>query len=225
MEKILVIDDNEDILRLVSKILIKNHYFVDCKNNIDDFHISKFKGYDLILLDVMLGTDYDGFDICRKIREEIVTPIVFLTAKNEEEDLLQGFEVGGDDYIKKPFSPNELLARVQAHIRRDCRKEKEEKVLVSGNINIYLDEKAIYICDKKLEFTKKEFDLIYLLANNPNKVFSQEDIYERIYDFDSDALYRGIAEFVYQIRKKFKKTGINPIKTIRGIGYKWDTEK
>lgn len=225
MEKILVIDDNEDILRLVSKILIKNHYFVDCKNNIDDFHISKFKGYDLILLDVMLGTDYDGFDICRKIREEIVTPIVFLTAKNEEEDLLQGFEVGGDDYIKKPFSPNELLARVQAHIRRDYRKEKEEKVLVSGNINIYLDEKAIYICDKKLEFTKKEFDLIYLLANNPNKVFSQEDIYERIYDFDSDALYRGIAEFVYQIRKKFKKTGINPIKTIRGIGYKWDTEK
>ncbi len=225
MEKILVIDDNEDILRLVSKILIKNHYFVDCKNNIDDFHISKFKGYDLILLDVMLGTDYDGFDICRKIREEIVTPIVFLTAKNEEEDLLQGFEVGGDDYIKKPFSPNELLARVQAHIRRDYRKEKEEKVLVSGNINIYIDEKAIYICDKKLEFTKKEFDLIYLLANNPNKVFSQEDIYERIYDFDSDALYRGIAEFVYQIRKKFKKTGINPIKTIRGIGYKWDTEK
>lgn len=225
MEKILVIDDNEDILRLVSKILIKNHYFVDCKNNIDDFQISKFKGYDLILLDVMLGTDYDGFDICRKIREEIVTPIVFLTAKNEEEDLLQGFEVGGDDYIKKPFSPNELLARVQAHIRRDYRKEKEEKVLVSGNINIYIDEKAIYICDKKLEFTKKEFDLIYLLANNPNKVFSQEDIYERIYDFDSDALYRGIAEFVYQIRKKFKKTGINPIKTIRGIGYKWDTEK
>lgn len=225
MKKILVIDDNKDILNLIYKILTKNNYFVDCKNDVTNLQISNFKGYDLIILDIMLGINYDGFDICKKIRKEILTPIIFLTAKNQEEDLLKGFFVGADDYITKPFSPNELLARINAHIRRDLRKENQKNILISENINIYIDEKSIYIHDKKLEFTKKEFELIYLLAKTPNKIFSQEEIYENIYDLDSYALYRGISEFVYQIRKKFKTTGINPIKTIRGLGYKWEIEK
>lgn len=225
MKKILVIDDNEDILRLVQKILSKNDYFVDCKKEIEGKSIDKFKGYDLILLDVMLGIDYDGFDICNKIRKDILTPIVFLTAKTSDEDLLKGFEVGGDDYIKKPFSPRELLARVDAHIRRDERKEERRDILISSNINIYVDEKSIYIMDEKLELTNKEFALVYLLASNPNKIFSQEEIYDRIYNLDSDSLQRGISEFVYQIRKKFKDVNINPIKTVRGIGYKWEIKE
>lgn len=222
MKKILVVDDNEDILNLVTKILTKNNYVVDCKVEIEYEDISQFKGYDLILLDVMLGIDYDGFDICQKIRNEILTPIVFLTAKTSDEDLIIGFEVGADDYIKKPFSPKELLARVEAHIRRDGRKEERRDILISGSINIYKDEKAIYVLDKKIEFTNKEFELIKLLAENPNKIFSQDEVYDKIYSIDSDALQRGISEFVYQIRKKFKEVNINPIKTIRGMGYKWE---
>ncbi len=138
MKKILIVDDNEDILKLVTKILTKNNYLVDCKVEIESEDIGKFKGYDLILLDVMLGINYDGFDICRKIRNEILTPIVFLTAKTSDEDLLIGFEAGADDYIKKPFSPRELLARVEAHIRRDERKEEKQNILTSGSINIYI---------------------------------------------------------------------------------------
>ncbi|MGP1440549.1 MAG: response regulator transcription factor [Treponema sp.] len=221
MKKILVVDDNEDILNLVTKILTKNNYVVDCKVEIEYEDISQFKGYDLILLDVMLGIDYDGFDICQKIRNEILTPIVFLTAKTSDEDLIIGFEVGADDYIKKPFSPKELLARVEAHIRRDERKEERRDILISGSINIYKDEKAIYVMNKKIELTNKEFELINLLAENPNKIFSQDEVYDKIYSIDSDALQRGVSEFVYQIRKKFKEVNINPIKTVRGMGYKW----
>lgn len=225
MKKILVVDDNEDILNLVTKILTKNNYVVDCKVEIEYEDISQFKGYDLILLDVMLGIDYDGFDICQKIRNEILTPIVFLTAKTSDEDLIIGFEVGADDYIKKPFSPKELLARVEAHIRRDERKEERRDILISGSINIYKDEKAIYVMNKKIELTNKEFELINLLAENPNKNFSQDEIYDKIYSIDSDTLQRGISEFVYQIRKKFKEVNINPIKTVRRMGYKWEIEE
>lgn len=225
MKKILVVDDNEDILNLVTKILTKNNYVVDCKVEIEYEDISQFKGYDLILLDVMLGIDYDGFDICQKIRNEILTPIVFLTAKTSDEDLIIGFEVGADDYIKKPFSPKELLARVEAHIRRDERKEERRDILISGSINIYKDEKAIYVMNKKIELTNKEFELINLLAENPNKIFSQDEVYDKIYSIDSDALQRGVSEFVYQIRKKFKEVNINPIKTVRGMGYKWEIKE
>lgn len=221
MKKILVVDDNKDILNLVTKILTKNNYLVDCKEEIEYENIDQFKGYNLILLDVMLGIDYDGFDICQKIRNEILTPIVFLTAKTSDEDLTTGFKIGADDYIKKPFSPKELLARVEAHIRRDERKEERRDILISGSTNIYKDEKAVYVMNKKIELTNKEFEVINLLAENPNKIFSQDEIYDKIYSIDSDTLQRGVSEFVYQIRKKFKEVNVNPIKTIRGMGYKW----
>lgn len=221
MKKILVIDDNEQILRLIKRILVKNDYNVDCRTSLDLENLDILKGYNLILLDVMLGVDYDGFDICRIIRDEILTPIIFITAKTTEEDLLEGFSAGGDDYIKKPFTPNELLARVDAHIRREDRKKEQRDIIVSGDINIYKDEKVVCVREEKIELTNKEFAIIELLATNPNRVFTQEQIYDRIYDLDSDSLYRGISEFVYQIRNKFKKLDINPINTVRGVGYKW----
>ncbi|MDO5021996.1 MAG: response regulator transcription factor [Eubacteriales bacterium] len=224
MKKILVIDDNEEILQLIKRILIKNDYIIDCKTSLNPNNLDILKGYSLILLDVMLGTNYDGFDICRKIRDEILTPIVFITAKTTEEDLLEGFSAGGDDYIKKPFTPNELLARVNAHIRREDRKDEQRDLIVYGDINIYKDEKVVYVREEKIELTNKEFAIIELLATNPSRVFTQEQIYDRIYDYDSDSLYRGISEFVYQIRNKFKKLDINPITTVRGIGYKWKIE-
>lgn len=225
MKKILVIDDNEQILRLIKRILVKNDYNVDCKTSLDLENLDILKGYNLILLDVMLGVDYDGFDICRIIRDEILTPIIFITAKTTEEDLLEGFSAGGDDYIKKPFTPNELLARVDAHIRREDRKKEQRDIIVSGDINIYKDEKIVCVREEKIELTSKEFAIIELLATNPNRVFTQEQIYDRIYDLDSDSLYRGISEFVYQIRNKFKKLDINPINTVRGVGYKWKTKE
>lgn len=221
MKKILVIDDNEDILDLIYRILTKNGYLVDKKKQIDINNLLILKNYDLILLDVMLGTEYTGFDICSIIRNSVKIPIIFLTAKTSENDLLEGFNVGGDDYIKKPFSPNELLARVDAHLRRDDRMHECREKISFDNITIYSDEKSVYYMDDKICFTKKEFEIIYLLASNHNKIFSQEEIYDKIYDIESYALFRGISEFIYKIRMKFKAYGVNPIMTIRGIGYKW----
>lgn len=221
MDKILVIDDNPEILKLVEKILKRQGYLVFCKSDLQDLSLDDFKGYDLILLDVMLGAEYDGFELCAKIRDEILTPIVFLTAKTMDEDLLQGFAAGGDDYIKKPFHPKELLARIEAHIRRDGRKREKREILVSGGVNIYFDEKAVYAAGEKINLTGKEFLLVELLSTHPNKIFTIEEIYEKIYDPDSDALFRGVSEYIYQIRRKFREYGINPIRTKRGVGYQW----
>lgn len=224
MANILAIDDNEEILKLLKRILTKNGYNVSCLSRVDTNNLDELKGYDLILLDVMLENQ-SGFDICKLIRSEILTPIVFLTAKTQEEDLVKGFEVGGDDYIKKPFSAKELISRVQAHIRREERKEESGQVLNIKEISIYPDEKAVYVRGENLNLTNKEFELLLLLATNPNKIFSVGDIYDRIYDFDSDSLLTGISEFVYTLRKKFAKYNVNPIKTKRGMGYQWNDEQ
>lgn len=225
MDKILVIDDNEEILRLIEKILKKHGYAVCCKKDLSDISLEDFKGYDLILLDVMLGMEYDGFELCARIRNEILTPIVFLTAKTMDEDVLKGFASGGDDYVKKPFHPKELLARIEAHIRREHRKRERREVLISGGMNIYLDEKAVYVAGEKINLTGKEFDILALLSTHPNRIFTVEEIYERIYDWDSEALFRGISEYIYQIRKKFREYGINPIGTKRGVGYQWNEKR
>lgn len=221
MKKILLIDDNFQIQHLVKRILNKNNYEVLCKTSLSIKDIEFLRNFDLILLDVMLGVSYDGYDICQSIREELEIPIIFLTALTTDDDLVKGFSVGADDYIKKPFSPSELLARVEAHLRREQRKQESCQTLTFGNIVLQLDEKVLYLYGEKVYLTKKEYDLVELLAKYPQKVFSIKEIYETIYDIDSDSLFRGVSEFIYQIRKKLKEYDVNPIKTVRGMGYQW----
>ena len=224
MTNILLIDDHPQIQHLVKRILTKNHYEVTCQAGIDREDLSSLKAFDLILLDVMLGLPYDGYDICQSIREELDLPIIFLTALTTDDDLVKGFSLGADDYIKKPFSPSELLARVEAHLRRTQRNKDASRKLNFETITLNLDEKAIYISGERIYLTRKEYELVELLAQYPQKVFSIQEIYETIYDMDSDSLFRGVSEFIYQIRKKLKAYDVNPIKTIRGIGYQWQTE-
>ena len=224
MTNILLIDDHPQIQHLVKRILTKNQYEVTCQAGIDREDLSPLKAFDLILLDVMLGLPYDGYDICQSIREELDIPIIFLTALTTDDDLVKGFSLGADDYIKKPFSPSELLARVEAHLRRAQRKKDASRKLNFETITLNLDEKAIYISGERIYLTKKEYELVELLAQHPQKVFSIQEIYETIYDMDSDSLFRGVSEFIYQIRKKLKAYDVNPIITIRGFGYQWQSE-
>ena len=217
--KILAIDDDEKILRLIGNALEANNFHVETRKYIEEINICDFTGFDLILLDVMMPIS--GLEICRSIRSQIATPILFLTAKDFEEDLLKGIQAGADDYITKPFSIKELIARIQMHLRREERSHPTSKEEMNSNIAFYRDSQEVYYQSKRISLTKREFDLLYLLAKNENRIFSIEELYNYLYPVDSDAQLRSITEYIYQIRQKFKIHQIDPIKTVWGGGYKW----
>lgn len=217
--KILAIDDDEKILRLIGNALEANNFHVETRKNIEEINICDFTGFDLILLDVMMPIS--GLEICRSIRSQIATPILFLTAKDFEEDLLKGIQAGADDYITKPFSIKELIARIQMHLRREERSHDSSKEEMNSDITFYRDRQEVYYQSKRISLTKREFDLLYLLAKNENRIFSIEELYNYLYPVSSDAQLRSITEYIYQIRQKFKIYQIDPIKTVWGGGYKW----
>ena len=217
--KILAIDDDEKILRLRANTLKVNNFDVETRKNIEEINICDFTGFDLILLDVMMPIS--GLEICRSIRSQITTPILFLTAKDYEEDLLKGIQAGADDYITKPFSIKELIARIQMHLRREERSHDSSKEEMNADITFYRDRQEVYYQSKRISLTKREFDLLYLLAKNENRIFTIEELYNYLYPVSSDAQLRSITEYIYQIRQKFKIHQIDPIKTVWGGGYKW----
>ena len=217
--KILAIDDDEKILRLIGNALEANNFHVETRKNIEEINICDFTEFDLILLDVMMPIS--GLEICRSIRSQITTPILFLTAKDFEEDLLKGIQAGADDYITKPFSIKELIARIKMHLRREERSHNASREEMDSNITFYRDSQEVYYQSKRISLTKREFDLLYLLAKNENRIFSIEELYNYLYPVDSDAQLRSITEYIYQIRQKFKIHQIDPIKTVWGGGYKW----
>lgn len=223
MKRILIVDDNKDILKLLKNILeIDDLYKLTLVHDINSLNKESYYGYDLIILDIMLGTMITGIDICKMIRDKISCPIIFLTAKTTEMDLIEGFGVGADDYIKKPFSPKELMLRVAAHLNRDYRLKSDDYELKEiGGVSFHIESKRVFIGGDNINLTNMEYKIAELLALDTNRVFSIEDIYFKIYDVDTDSLIRNVSEHIYQMRKKFKKYNVNPVKTVWGIGYKW----
>lgn len=220
--KVLVIDDDPSILRLIKNALSLNQYEVVTREVIDDINLCDFVGFDLILLDIMMPVN--GLDICEIIRNEIHVPIIFITAKDLEEDIIKGIYAGADDYITKPFSIKELLARVEMHLRREERCRGKTEKIIFGKTEIDLDNQTIMVNGEKLPITKREFLIIQLLITNTQKTFTIEEIYDRVYPNSSNTQFRSISEYIYQIRNKFKPYGINPIETMWGGGYKWKPE-
>lgn len=218
--KILAIDDDEGILRLIKNSLERSGFEVTTLTGINNIELSCFVGYDLILLDIMMPIN--GLEICRNIRGQIDVPIIFITAKHMDTDLLNGIKAGADDYIKKPFSITELVARVKMHLRREERGQKNNRQVTYGEMCIDINKKEVRVKDKCIPLTKREFIILYTLASNPYKVFSVEELYERLYPSESEAQFRSIAEYIYQIRLKLKPFFINPIKTQWGGGYSWN---
>lgn len=225
MYKILVVDDDFEILKLMRTILeMKNYQVTTYQEVTAPININNFKGFDLILLDVTMP-NIDGMQICKQIRNKVSSPIIFVSAKDTEDDIVSGLNLGGDDYITKPFSINQLIAKVAANLKREERYKQGELsnqiVRELSPITIYLQEKIVCINGDSLAFTSREYDIIELLSSNPRKIFTVQDIYENVYDDDAETLFRSISEYIYQIRLKFSSYGINPIKTVRGMGYKW----
>lgn len=219
MAKILAIDDELDMLILIKNILIKGDHIVDIYQTTADINENSLGKYDLILLDVMMP-EVDGISYCKNIRSKVDCPIIFLTAKTMESDIVDGLLSGGDDYITKPFGVGELLARVEAHLRREQR--EKHSILNLGNIRFDLSSNQVSVKEEKVHLTKSEYQISELLARRKGQVFSREQIYEMIFGFDGIGDSSAISEHVKNIRAKFQKFGENPIATVWGIGYKWD---
>ena len=214
MTEILAIDDDREILAVIKKALLREGYQVTALEDPLQLEEDKLGRYQLILLDVMMP-GIDGFDLCRRIREKVDCPILFLTAKTEEKDVMTGLGAGGDDYITKPFGIGELRARVAAHIRRENR-EKTHTICI-GEVRFSMQERKIYVQEHELVFTKAEYTICEFLALNHGQVFSKERILEHVFGFDGDSNGSAITEHVKNIRAKFQKFGINPIETVWAI--------
>lgn len=223
MAHILVIDDETDICKLIQRALAKDGYTVTTKNSAINLTAQDFKAYDLVLLDVMMP-EVDGFSLCRSIRKDVDCPILFLTAKTMEQDMIDGFSFGADDYIKKPFSLLELRARVAAHLRREHREHHQS--LTQGIFRFDLSAKEITVAamsgiPEKIPLTKSEYAICEMLVRNKGQVFSLEHILETVFGFDSESDIAAIRVHIKNIRNKFSKYAENPIETVWGMGYKW----
>lgn len=221
MYKILVADDEKDVVSLLKDYFEMNDYLVlTAYSGMEAVEKTALEP-DIILLDVNMP-DGDGLSVCRKIRDHVSCPILFLTARIEDSDKISGFAAGGDDYILKPFSIDELGARVSAHIRRDHRIMAQANVRFFGGLTIDYTAKTIAANDTLIEFAKKEYQIIELLSLNCGQVFDKERIYEKIWGFDAEGDSSVIAEHIRRIRAKLSKHGEERhLETVWGMGYKW----
>ena len=163
--------------------------------------------------------DVDGLQFCHEIRNQVDCPILFITAKTQEADIVQGLSYGADDYICKPFGVKELQARVAAHLRREHR-ERHHKLSL-GEFQFDLSAQELYIENQLLDLTKSEYGICQFLAENKGQVFSKEQIYTHLYGYEDKGSPAAVAEHIKNIRAKLKEVGQNPIETVWGIGYKW----
>lgn len=216
--KVLVIEDEDNIRRLLKYDLRQLGCTVDSASNGEEGLDKSLSGdYDVLIVDWMLPK-MSGIDIVKRYRDHNKKGIVImLTAKNNEEDLLDAFEVGVDDYVTKPFSPRELGARIQAHLRRYYDVSKRRN-LEFGNTNINLDLHQVEINGEKIELTKKEFDLFYYLIQNINTVLSRDMILNEVWDFSYDGDTRIVDVHIFKLRSKLEASSID-IESLRGVGY------
>lgn len=219
-KKILIVDDEDDLCEILQYNLNNSGFIIDVAHSSEESLKKPLYDYDLFLLDVMMGT-MSGFRLAEKLRKEykISTPIIFLTAKDTENDILTGFSLGADDYMAKPFSINELTARVKAVLKRsETENKKNQEILVFGNIELDNVRKRVIADKNKIDLTKKEFEILKLLLENPGKVFSREDILHRIWGSEVIVTERTVDVNVARIRSKLGIYGTN-LKNKTGFGY------
>ena len=219
--KILIIDDEEMILEMLKKCLQAEDFLVYTANSAKKALEQLSIAPDIILLDINMP-EINGFELCQAIRDHITCPILFLTARVTEQDAINGFSVGGDDYITKPFHMDELLARISAHIRREKRKNTTANIKFDNELMIDYNGRMVFFQDHPLDFSNKEFEIIRLLSQNAGMVFDRETIYEKLWGYDGNGDSIVIKEHIRKIRNKLTNyTNKNYIETVWGVGYKW----
>lgn len=219
--KILVIDDEEMILTMLNKCLETEGFLVytaaSAKKALELLSVAP----DIILLDINMP-EMDGLELCQFVREHISCPIIFLTARVTEQDVIKGLSVGGDDYITKPFSVDELLARISAHLRREERKSTVTNIRFDDELIIDYNSRTVFYGKEQLDFQNKEFEIIKFLSQNAGMVFDRETIYEKLWGYDGEGDSIVVKEHIRKIRNKLSiYTSKNYIETVWGVGYKW----
>ena len=227
MSRILIIEDEESIAELEKDYLELSGFEVEIENDgTDGLNRALNEEFELVILDLMLpGTD--GFEICRRFREKKNTPVIMVSAKKEDIDKIRGLGLGADDYITKPFSPSEMVARVKAHLAR------YERLISSGfpvndiieirGLKIDKTARRVWVNGQEKNFTTKEFDLLTFLAENPNHVFTKEELFSKIWDMESIGDIATVTVHIKKIREKVEFNTAKPqyIETIRGVGYRF----
>ena len=227
MSRILIVEDEEAIADLEKDYLELSDFEVKIENTGDaGLATALAEEFDLIILDLMLP-GMDGFEVCKHIREKKDVPILMVSAKKDDIDKIRGLGLGADDYITKPFSPSELVARVKAHMARYSRlvgsgHESNDFVEIRG-LKIDKTARRVYVDDEEKSFTTKEFDLLTFLAENPNHVFTKEELFRKIWNMDSIGDIATVTVHIKKIREKIEKDNANPdyIETIWGVGYRF----
>lgn len=222
--KMLIVDDNKTILKMLADFAIKEGYIVDTATD-GEMALKKFHGdaYDIILLDVMMPK-IDGFEVCRKIREVSMVPVIMITARGEDFEKIMGLDIGADDYIVKPFSGEEVMARVRALMRRMVKLPAESgEMISSGDLSLDMKYFSGTFKEKKLQLTKKEFELLWNFMNHPNIVFTRNQLLDSIWGYDFFGDSRTVDTHIKRLRQKLDKLeGLEwEIETIWGVGYKW----
>lgn len=220
-QKILIVDDEPGIVEMMKNYFEKQYEVLTACNGKEAL-LKAALHPDLILLDINMP-DLDGLTICRRIRDYISCPILFLTARIESSDKINGFRAGADDYILKPFDLYELGARVAAHLRRESRQQKNIAVRFFGELAIDYSARTISINENPISLSKREFDIVELLSQNAGQVFDRERIYEAVWGIDGEGNSDTIMEHIRKIRAKLSAYSLhNYIDTVWGCGYKWN---
>ncbi len=227
MSKILIIEDEEAIADLEKDYLELSGFEVEIQNNGDvGLQEALSKDFDLIILDLMLP-GMDGFEVCKRIRDEKNVPILMVSAKKDDIDKIRGLGMGADDYMTKPFSPSELVARVKAHMARYDRlvgsSPKSNDVVEIRGLRIDKTARRVYVDGEEKNFTNKEFDLLTFLAENPNHVFTKEELFRKIWGMESIGDIATVTVHIKKIREKIEYDSAKPqyIETIWGVGYRF----
>lgn len=230
MKKILLVEDDLSLIEGLEFSLKKNGFLIDIAKTVKEAFaklIENKKDYDLLILDLSLP-DGTGFEICKKIRQSSSIPIIFLTAADEEVNIVMGLDIGGDDYITKPFKLNELVSRINALIRRAEQSKTTQNQLRSNEIIVDLSQNRVYKNNDEIELTVAEYRLLCLLMQNPERVLKRQTILEKLWDADSNFVDDNtLSVYIHRLRCKIEDDPNKPLSliTIRGLGYKWRNGK
>lgn len=224
--RILIVDDEPEISELISLYLTKEGYTVlTAENATEAIKVTEDSNPDLIILDILLP-DQNGIEACQELRKLTVAPILFVSCKDEDQDKIQGLRAGGDDYMTKPFSPGELVARVNAHLRRNRMlrtvQQTKQRICHPG-LEIDAASYTVTIDGEEITLTSREFELLELLARHPNQVFTPEQLFDLIWRENSLGDYRTVVVHISNLRRKIEPDPANPryVLTVRGVGYKF----
>lgn len=226
MKRIFLVEDDLSLINGLSFAIKKQGYMLDVARTFSEADQIWSEGkYDLVVLDVSLP-DGSGFDICAKIRQTSKVPIIFLTAADEETDVIMGLDMGGDDYITKPFKLAIFMSRVNALLRRSDNFSEADAELNSNGISVHLLKSEVYKNNQQIELTASEYKLLCLFMENPDRILSQEQILNRLWDCDENYIdNNSLSVYIRRLRKKVEDNPGNPTRiiTVRRLGYKWNT--